>query len=87
LTALGPFESRDGNELESWLEEFGDSGAARMLRELAAAGERGLTLDELAERTSIARAGGTFRTYLGKLKTLELAAEDAGVVCIHEDLR
>lgn len=86
LAALGPFEPRDGNELDSWLAEFGDSGAARMLRELAAAGEAGLTLDDLSERTNIARAGGTFRTYLGKLKTLELANEGEGVVCIHGDL-
>lgn len=38
---------------------------------------RSLSRADIAERSGIAEAGGTFRTYVGKLKTLELATGGA----------
>lgn len=48
---------------------------------------RGLTLDELAAASGIARAGGTFRTYLSKLKTRDLITVAGGRVRLSEDLQ
>ncbi len=58
--------------LAYWIEQLGQSGAAKMLQVLGDEYPKALSRDELGERTGIAVAGGTFRTYLGKLKTLEL---------------
>jgi hypothetical protein len=58
--------------LAYWIEQLGQSGAAKMLSVLGSEYPNALSRDELGERTGIAVAGGTFRTYLGKLKTLEL---------------
>jgi hypothetical protein len=58
--------------LAYWIEQLGQSGAAKMLSVLGSEYPNALSRDELGERTGIAVAGGTFRTYVGKLKTLEL---------------
>lgn len=86
LQALGPYAERSGSPLDAWLQDLGESGATRMLRALVAAGESGLTKEELSAETAITLAGGTFRTYLAKLKTLELAREAGGVVRANEEL-
>lgn len=72
--------------LEHWLGELGSSGASRMLRAVADAYPLCLTREELAAATEIAIGGGTFRTYLGKLKTLELVRELDGKLELGEDL-
>jgi hypothetical protein len=75
LSALGqawdPLPS--GHELIAyWQRELGDSGARRMFDAIVEAYPRSLTAEQLEQATNIAAAGGTFRTYLGKLRTLEL---------------
>lgn len=57
--------------LEYWIAELGQSGAARMLRALANSG-RAMTKHELGEAAEISSTSGTFGTYLGRLRALEL---------------
>jgi hypothetical protein len=57
--------------LDYWLDELG-GGAARMLQELAAVYPQTLAAAELGERAGLSAASGTFSTYLGKLRSLEL---------------
>lgn len=80
LLALGPFEERSGSPLQEWLADLGESGAGRMLRVLANAGAAGCTREQLAIEANVELSGGSFRTYFSKLKTLELATENDGVV-------
>ena len=53
---------------EMWKANLG-SGPARMLDALAEAGDRGLSPQELAQAVSIERSGGTFSTYLSRLRS------------------
>lgn len=53
-------------------------GRARMLAELVAAGPRGLTRDELAIRACISAKGGTFGTYLSRMRLAGELKEEAG---------
>jgi hypothetical protein len=63
----------EGRELLNyWLGELGSGGAGRMLRVLADVYPQALTKEELGERAGISATSGTFGTYLGKLRTLEL---------------
>lgn len=57
--------------LEYWKRELG-GGASRMLAALAEAYPGSLTRDELGERAAISSRSGTFDTYLGKMRGLEL---------------
>lgn len=57
--------------IEYWLAEVG-GGKRRILEELIAAGEEGLDREELAGRADMSSSGGTFRTYLGYLRTIKL---------------
>jgi hypothetical protein len=72
--ALGHYEPLpEGTELlEYWLRELGSSGAGRMLSVLAEAYPEALMREELGARAQISHSSGTFGTYLGKLRTLEL---------------
>jgi len=54
-----------------WINELG-GGAQRMLQVLAEAYPNALTKEELGQRAAISHTSGTFGTYLGKLRTLEL---------------
>lgn len=45
------------------------AGEARMLRAIMAAHPDGLTRDEISEQAEIASSGGTFTTYLSRLRT------------------
>lgn len=47
---------------------------------------RGMTRSELGERTNFARSGGTFSTYLGKLKSNYLVTEDGGFLKANLDV-
>lgn len=87
-TILGDFDPLpSGAELLSfWLRELGESGAARILETIADAYPNGLTREEVGERTGIAVGGGTFRTYVGKLKTLELLVGGRGELRLSEEL-
>lgn len=72
--ALGEYKPLpEGEELLNfWLGELGDSGAGRMLRALANVYPHKLTKSELGNAATISHTSGTFGTYLGKLRTLEL---------------
>lgn len=74
LNTLGNYEPLpEGQDLlKYWLDDLGTSGAGRMLSVLAEIYPHGLTKQELGERASISASSGTFGTYLGKLRTLEL---------------
>lgn len=58
--------------LEHYLREFGSSGAGRMLAALADAYPAALSRADLSARATVSAAGGSFDTYLSKLRTLEL---------------
>lgn len=74
VEALGSYEPLpEGPALaEYWLGQLGNSGASRMLRALLDAYPAGLDNATLGERAQISNASGTFSTYLGKLRSLEL---------------
>lgn len=74
LKALGHYEPLpEGQDLlRYWLDYLGSSGAGRMLAVLSEAYPKTLTKQELGERADISPSSGTFGTYLGKLRTLEL---------------
>lgn len=74
LAALGEYEALPEGQalLAYWLNELGDGGAGRMLRALADVYPQTMTRDELGAATNIAPAGGSFGTYLSRLRTLEL---------------
>lgn len=87
LNALGSYEPLpEGQELlNHYLREFGSSGAARMLAALANAYPRALTRSELSEQSNVSAAGGSFDTYVSKLRTLELI-EGRGELRASEEL-
>ena len=74
IDALGSFEPLPTGQalLDHWLNQFGQSGAAKILRELAAVHPNYLTKAEVAERAGISAAGGSFSTYVSRLRSLEL---------------
>jgi hypothetical protein len=71
---LGSFEPLpEGMDLLGyWLKQLGAGGAARMLQVLAEKYPHPLTKEQLGELAQISHTSGTFGTYLGKLRTLEL---------------
>lgn len=87
LAALGSYEPLPSGPalLDHWLRELGDSGAARLLRAVAAAYPASLSNAEAAERASLSSNSGTFSTYLSKLRTLELV-EGRGELRASDDL-
>jgi ribosomal protein S7 len=74
IDALGSFELLPGGEqlYQYWLGQLGESGAARILRALYEAHPNALTKEEVGERAQISTAGGSFSTYLSRLRSLEL---------------
>ena len=74
IASLGSYDPlpTGQNLLDYWLRELGQSGAARMLESLAKEYPAALTREELGEAAGISSASGTFGTYLGKLRALEL---------------
>lgn len=74
IEALGNFEMLPTGELlyEYWLGKLGNSGAARILQTLHDVYPNSLTKEEIGERAQISSAGGTFSTYLSRLRSLEL---------------
>lgn len=81
LAALGSYDPLPEGPalLAYWLGELGNSGAARMLRALADAYPEGLTNEQIGERAGISYISGTFSTYMGRLRGLELV-EGKGIV-------
>jgi hypothetical protein len=87
LTALGRFDPLpEGKALyQYWLSELGNSGAARMLAALYEAHPRKLSKEALGEAADISHTSGTFGTYLGTLRRLELV-EGRGELGVSEEL-
>jgi hypothetical protein len=80
LGAVGPYDPLPTGDalIDFWRRELGDtSGVRAMFDAVVAAYPQPLSKSELAERTNIAETGGTFRTYLGKLRTMELIERKA----------
>jgi uncharacterized protein len=73
LAALGHYDPLpEGAELAAyWIAELG-GGAARMLRALVDAYPNALTNEQLGAAAQISHVSGTFSTYLGRLRALEL---------------
>ena len=78
-----PAPSTPEETVEMWKGNLG-GGAARMLDALFSQGE--MTLDELAESVGITRSGGTFGTYLSKLRSNGLIEKDGGSVRVADVL-
>lgn len=66
--------------LEMWLENVGRNAAGKLLAELARVYPEGLTRADLGEACGIATSGGTFGTYLSRLRSNALIEERGGVV-------
>lgn len=81
LTALGSYEPLPtGRALaDHYIAEFGNSGAARMLRVLVDNHPKAFTRQELGEAASVSASGGSFDTYLSRLRTMELVEGKDGV--------
>lgn len=88
IESLGQYEPLPtGRALaEFWLGELGNSGAARMLRVLIDAYPGELMSEQLGQLAGISHKSGTFGTYLGKLRTLELITGGRGVNRASEEL-
>ncbi len=73
LAALGDFDPLPSGPalLAYWIAELG-GGAARMLEALAQVYPESMTAERLSECAALSSNSGTFSTYLGKLRTLEL---------------
>jgi hypothetical protein len=73
LAALGSYDPLpEGADLAAyWIGELG-GGAARMLRVLVDAYPSTLSNEQLGQAAQISHASGTFSTYLGRLRSLEL---------------
>jgi hypothetical protein len=72
--------------LEYWLGQLGNSGAARMLRVLADRYPRATAAEELGEAAELSASSGTFSTYLGRLRTLELVTGSKSDLRASEEL-
>ena len=72
--AVGDYEPLPAGQalIDYWRDRLGKSGKRRIFDALVAAYPLALSRAELASRTGIDQSGGTFRTYVGELKTLRL---------------
>jgi hypothetical protein len=86
LAALGAYDPLpEGRELaEYWIRKLG-GGASRMLRVLVDAYPGALTNEQLGQAAQISHVSGTFSTYLGRLRALELV-EGRGELRASEEL-
>lgn len=74
IAALGKYHPLPiGRELlVHWLQDLGDSGAARILRACSDRYPRAITKADAAAEAGLSENSGTFSTYLSKLRALEL---------------
>lgn len=87
VKALGDFDPLPTGEALQvyWLNELG-GGAARMLECLIHAHPNSMTADELGEAAELSAGSGTFGTYLGKLRTLELVEGNRSALKASDEL-
>ncbi len=85
--AAGDYEPLPAGEalIDYWRNRLGQSGKRRIFDALVEVYPRSLSRAELASRTGIDQSGGTFRTYVGELKTLRLI-DGRGELSASEDL-
>lgn len=74
LAALGSYEPLPTGQklIDYWRNELGESGKRAIFDVLVEAWPNGLPKEEVSSRSGIAIEGGTWRTYLGELRGLEL---------------
>jgi hypothetical protein len=74
VAALGSYTPLPTGEAlrEYWRQRLGDSGKRRIFDVVVEAYPRALSYEEVSQATGIDTAGGTWRTYLGELRGLEL---------------
>jgi hypothetical protein len=74
IAALGEFEPlpTGADAARYWLDWCGRGGQRRILEVLLEAGPAGIDREELIRRSNINDSGGTFSTYLGRLRTARL---------------
>lgn len=87
LAVLGKYEPLPSGQalLEYWTGQLG-GGAARMLRALAQVYPHGLSNEQLGDLAQISHQSGTFSTYLGRLRGLELVTGGRGDLRASEEL-
>jgi hypothetical protein len=74
LKALGNYEPLPTGQalIDYWRSRLGRSGKRAIFDVVLAAYPRGISQEDASARTGISMAGGTWRTYLGELRGLEL---------------
>lgn len=87
IKALGAYDPLPSGQalLEYWIGELGDSGAARILKAASDVYPDAIDYRALAAASGMSADGGSFRTYLSRLRTLELV-EGRGEVRASEEL-
>lgn len=87
LDALGPYDPLPTGSalIEYWRGRLGDSGKRRIFDAAVGAYPDALSYEEVSAATGIDTAGGTWRTYLGELRGLELIV-GRGEIRASEDL-
>lgn len=88
LHALGPYTPLPTGSalIEYWRQRLGNSGKRKIFDCAVEAYPQALTYEQVSEKTEIAIAGGTWRTYLGELRGLELIAGGRGEIRAAEEL-
>jgi len=88
LAALGEFDPLPTGPglLEHWLGDLGTSGMSRMLRALADVYPGSLSAEQLGAAADISDRSGTFDTYLGRLRRLELVEGARGALIASAEL-
>lgn len=71
--------------LDYYLSQLGNAGPSRMLKALVGCYPKTLDASELGERANVSVEGGSFDTYLSKLRTLELIAGPRGALRASEE--
>jgi hypothetical protein len=74
MKALGSYDPLPTGRalIEYWRQRLGDSGKRKIFDVVVAAHPRALAPEAVAAKTDIAIGGGTWRTYVGELRGLEL---------------
>jgi len=72
--ALGRYDPLPSGEalVDYWMRQLGNGGCGRMLRALVKVYPGALSKEELGEVAGLSAGSGTFGTYLGRLRNLEL---------------
>lgn len=72
LTALGDFEPLPTGDalVDYWRQRLGNSGKRAIFDAIVAVYPDSITVEDVSDRTNIAREGGTWRTYMAELRGL-----------------